>query len=69
METFIDNENLPRNWVFDYILSGKYYPISMASKFFITYKWWFYKERCYFLEKGLNQDRFYFRREIPVKIF
>ena len=69
METFSDNENLPQNWVFDYILSGKYYPISMASKFFITYQWWLYEERCYFLEKGLNQDRFYFRREIPVEIF
>ena len=44
METFSDNENLPRNWVFDYILSGKYYPISMVSKFFITYQWRLYKE-------------------------
>ena len=44
METFSDNENLPQNWVFDYILSGKYYPISMVSKFFITYQWRLYKE-------------------------
>ena len=51
METFSDNENLPRNWVFDYILSGKHYPISMASKFLLHINGGYTKKGATFLKK------------------